>query len=261
MKAYCIQLDQAWEDKAANFAKAEALLTKASPDAGSLVVLPEMFPTGYSINTAATTKDEPAHTESFLSDLSRKHRCWVMAGNAEPRQDGMGANVSLTFNPDGEKVSGFTKLHPVPVYKEDLHYEKGKTIETFECNGFTVSPFICYDLRFPEVFRIAAIRGANLLVVIANWPEVRIQHWLTLLEARAIENQAYVIGVNRCGNDPNLPYPGRSAIFDPQGNCLGDAGGEESILLAELDLANVKQWREKFPALRDARKGFLNLDF
>ena len=74
-----------------------------------------------------------------------------MAGNAEPSQDGMGANVSLTFNPDGEKVSGFTKLHPVPVYKEDLHYEKGKTIETFECNGFTVSPFIS-DLRFPEAF-------------------------------------------------------------------------------------------------------------
>ena len=97
-------------------------------------------------------------------------------------------------------------------------------------------------------------------MVIANWPEVRIQHWLTLLEARAIENQAYVIGVNRCGNDPNSPIP-RSAIFDPQGNCLGDAGGEESILLAELDLANVKQWREKFPALRDARKEFLNLDF
>ncbi len=261
MKAYCVQLDQAWEDKAANFARSEELLAGAAPEADSLVVLPEMFPTGYSIDTAVTTAGEPAHTEAFLSKLARKHRCWIMAGNAEPRNGDKGANVSVTFTPAGEKACGFTKLHPVPVYGEDKHYQRGTSIETFPCNGFTVSPFICYDLRFPEAFRIAALRGADVLVVIANWPEIRIQHWLTLLQARAVENQAYVIGVNRCGADPNLRYPGRSAIFDPHGECLADAGDTESVVHAELELATVHQWREKFPALKDARTELLNLDF
>ena len=261
MKAYCVQLDQAWENKAANFARTEELLAEASPEADSLVVLPEMFPTGYSINTAATTFEEPGHTEAFLAGLARKYDCWILSGNAEPHTSGKGANVSVTFNPAGEKVYSFTKLHPVPVYAEDKHYARGTTIESFDCNGFTVSPFICYDLRFPEIFRIATLRGANLLVVIANWPAVRIQHWLTLLEARAIENQAYVIGVNRCGEDPNLSYPGRTAIYGPHGKCLADAGDGESIIHAELEPATVQQWREQFPALQDARREFLNLDF
>lgn len=261
MKAYCVQLDQAWEDKAANFAKAEQLLHQETPEPGSLVVLPEMFPTGYSTNVEITTADEPEKTESFLAGLARKHGCWIISGSAERRNSGMGANVALAYNPEGEKVCGFTKLHPVPVYNEDKHYERGCEILTFTCEGFTVSPFICYDLRFPEVFRIASLRGADVLVVIANWPAVRINHWLTLLEARAIENQAYVIAVNRCGTDPHLEYPGRSAIFDPHGKCLVDADGEETIISAEINLSTVTNWREQFPALSDARREFFNSQF
>ncbi len=258
MKAYCVQLDQAWEDKLSNFQKADKLLGFEKPEPGSLVVLPEMFPTGYSTNVEATTDGEPDKTESFLAGLAREHKCWIISGSAEQRDAGKGANVALAFNPSGEKVCGFTKLHPVPIYGEDKHYEKGNEILTFPCNGFTVSPFICYDLRFPEVFRIAALHGADLLVVIANWPAVRINHWLTLLEARAIENQAFVIGVNRCGSDPSLEYPGKSVIFDPQGKLLAGASSRETIVSADLDPAVASEWRKEFPALDDARREFIN---
>jgi predicted amidohydrolase len=113
------------------------------------------------------------------------------------------------------------------------------------------APFICYDLRFPEVFRAAARRGAEIFLVIANWPDRREQHWVTLLQARAIENLAYVVGVNRSGRDPEHVYPGRSMIIDPHGKILADAGGGEAVISAEIDPAEVRNWRRDFPALAD----------
>ena len=123
---------------------------------------------------------------------------------------------------------------------------------TFEWRGFVVAPFVCYDLRFPEIFRAAAHRGASLFVVIALWPVKRQQHWLTLLQARAIENQAYVVGVNRVGAEPEFLYPGRSVVVDPHGVIIADAGEREHILAAALDVNVVAAWRRDFPALRDA---------
>jgi len=126
----------------------------------------------------------------------------------------------------------------------------------FAWQSFQVAPFICYDLRFPELFRASARRGAQLFAVIANWPLTRAQHWITLLQARAIENQAYVAGVNRCGRDPKLGYNGRSLIISPQGDILADAEDKECVISAELDLAGLLAWREKFPALQDMRPDF-----
>jgi predicted amidohydrolase len=120
-----------------------------------------------------------------------------------------------------------------------------------------VCPFICYDLRFPELFRQGARHGAELFVVIANWPSMREDHWVTLLRARAIENQAYVAAANRCGKDPWLPYPGRSLIVDPHGAVLIDAGPAETAISADIDPANVRSWRNEFPILRDMREVFV----
>jgi omega-amidase len=257
MRVYAVQMDQAWEDKSANYAKAEAMLEKESPGPGSLIVLPELFPTGYSINMQLTTADEPQKTEAFLRQLAQKYKSWVLAGNAQQKTSDKGGNVAVTFKPDGEKVDTFTKLHPVKYYNEDKAYAAGEGIHVFPCQEFTLSPFICYDLRFPEVFRAAAFKGANLFVVIANWPKIRIDHWEWLLRSRAVENQAYTIGVNRIGNDPNLEYPGHSLILDPQGRSLAEAESEETILSADLDLQILLDWRETFPALKDARSDFL----
>src|SRR5690606_6307419 len=116
-----------------------------------------------------------------------------------------------------------------------------------------VSPLICYDLRFPEAFRLATKQGAEMFVVIANWPTARVEHWLTLLKARAIENQAYVIGCNRVGRDPKVVYPGRSVIIDPRGNVLADAGGDPGVISSSIDAAALREYRKTFPALNDIR--------
>ena len=123
----------------------------------------------------------------------------------------------------------------------------------FHWRDFAVSPFICYDLRFPEHFRVAARRGAQLITVIASWPVARIQHWVTLLQARAIENQAYVAGVNRCGTDPKLSYNGRSLIVSPRGDILADAGNGECVISAGLNLKELLAYRAELPFLADMR--------
>jgi omega-amidase len=143
--------------------------------------------------------------------------------------------------------------YPAIAEKSKVLSTNGTGIATFSCNSFTVAPFICYDLRFPEAFRVATRRGAQVLVVIANWPASREAHWRSLLNARAIENQAYVAGINRCGTDPNHTYAGRSLIIDPRGEILADAGPSEGWIEAHLDLASLTAYRSEFPALEDMR--------
>jgi predicted amidohydrolase len=136
---------------------------------------------------------------------------------------------------------------------ESANYQAGREVAVFPWQGFTVAPFICYDLRFPEHFRAATRRGAQLITVIANWPVKRIGHWVTLLQARAIENQAYVAGVNRCGADPTLTYNGRSLIVSPKGDILADAGHGESVISAEVNLQELLDYRRELPFLADMR--------
>lgn len=252
MKVFAVQFDIAWEDKTANFAKVRALLAATPPEPGSLVVLPEMFATGFSMNLSATRQSPAREDEAFLSSLAREHRAFVIGGVISPGAGEMGRNDAVTFSPDGALLARYTKIHPFSLGGEAQGHAAGADIVTFACGGFTVAPFVCYDLRFPEIFRAAAQRGANLFVVIALWPVKRQQHWLTLLQARAIENQAYVIGVNRVGNEPQFSYAGRSVVVDPHGVIIADAGEQERILTATLDAETVHAWRRDFPALRDA---------
>jgi predicted amidohydrolase len=122
--------------------------------------------------------------------------------------------------------------------------------------GVKIAPFICYDLRFPELFRPAAAAGAELICLMASWPNTRSEHWVRLLQARAFENLAYALGVNRCGDDPTSHYDGRSALFSPQGQPIWEADAREQIWIGEIDPQTVHDWREQFPALRDMRSGF-----
>ena len=257
MKAHAVQLDQVWEDKEANYEKATRLVAEAGVAPGSLIVLPETFPTCFSMNVPLTTADEPEKTEAFLAGLARKHEAWVTSGMTIPSDsDEKGRNVSVTFSPEGNRIGFYAKTHPAAIYNEQKSYEAGDEVTTFPLGDFTTCPFICYDLRFPEIFRIGVKKGANLFTVIANWPAVRLDHWVTLLRARAIENLAYVVGVNRTGNDPSLQYCGRSIIVDPHGEILADAGDSETVISAELDLGALEEWRKQFPVLKHARGNF-----
>ena len=254
MRIAAVQLDIAWEDKAANFARVRQLLADAPPAPGSLIVLPEMFASGFSMNLAITRQGDAREDESFLAALAREHRAFVIGGVVSPGDGEMGRNESVAFSPAGGLLARYTKIHPFSLGGEAQGHEAGRDVITFSCGEFLVAPFICYDLRFPEIFRAAAHRGANLLVVIALWPVKRQHHWLTLLQARAIENQAYVIGVNRVGTEPQFQYAGRSVVVDPHGVVIADAGEQERILAATIAIATVEAWRRDFPALRDAHR-------
>lgn len=253
MKIFCCQTNIVWEDKQANHARARDLLAKHEVAPGSMVVLPEMFPTGFSMNVAAAAERAPSETEAFLAGLAREKQIFVQAGQVTTTAAGRGRNESVTFSPEGTLIARYAKIHPFTLGGESAHYDAGRELVFFRWHEFNVSPFICFDLRFPEVFRMAVKRGAQMFTVIANWPVKREHHWILLLRARAIENQAYVIGVNRCGTDPGYVYSGRSMIIDPHGEILADAGNEEGVISAEIDFEELAKWRRDFPALQDMR--------
>jgi len=253
MRLICCQTDIVWEDRAANLAKAAALLEAAAPPPGSLVLLPEMFASGFTMNLDAACEGPGGAAERLLADTARRRAATVLAGVATRWPDGRGRNEAVAFGPDGAELVRFTKLHPFTFAGEPERFAAGDGIRTFAWAGFTVAPFVCYDLRFPESFRAAIRRGADLLVVLANWPAERADHWVTLLRARAVENQAYVAGVNRCGASPHHAYSGRSLIVDPRGVILDDAGSREGTIAADLDRPALQAYRRDFPALRDAR--------
>src|SRR5215813_1267377 len=260
MQVIGLQIDSVWENKAANHGKVLSLLDKAKPQAGAMVVLPEMFATGFSMNVAAI-HDEARETQDFLSRTAAERKINLMGGVVlKDKTTGRGRNEAVIYSPEGREVARYCKLQPFTLGGESDHYVAGERICLFGLEGFTTAPFICYDLRFPELFRAASARGANLIVVIASWPDVRVDHWVTLLKARAIENLAYVVGVNRCGQDPKHYHPGRSVIYDPHGRPMADAGVEEGWIEARLDLQPLLEWRRSFPALSDMRRDFNNLE-
>jgi omega-amidase len=254
MRVACCQLDIVWEDKPANYRKVRSLLAQAQLPADTLVVLPEMFATGFSMNVAVTREEAPFPTESFLAKMACDLHLSVIGGFAGAGQDGQARNQAAVFSPTGQRLGRYSKMHPFSLGGEAQHYAAGTEIVAFEWQGCQVAPFICYDLRFPELFRAAVRRGVALFVVIANWPSRRIDHWITLLQARAIENQAYVVGVNRCGADPKHSYTGRSLVVDHHGVIRLDLGYSERVESIDLDLAAVEAWRKEFPALRDMQE-------
>jgi omega-amidase len=257
VKAFLVQLDPAWENKLQNFERVERLLAGTAIPPQSLVVLPEMFATGFSLNLEATVDRGTSATEVFLRELAIRHRSTVVGGVVREGRQARGRNEAVIFGPTGELAARYCKLHPFTHGGETAKHEPGENVVFFEWGGLVAAPFICYDLRFPEAFRRATQRGAELLIVIALWPTRRVEHWVTLLRARAIENQAWVIGVNRCGTEPELSYSGRSMVVNPHGEIVADAGTTEGIVAAELDAQVLRQWRRDFPALKDIRPDLL----
>lgn len=256
MNVLGIQLDIDWEDKRANHAQAAGLIAAAKPSPETLVVLPELFATGFSMNTSRTLETATDSTLEFLTRTAQTHQIGILAGLATSGSDGRPQNTAVFVSPSGRVEGRYAKMQPFSLAREPQHYAAGDQVQVFTFGGFRIAPFICYDLRFPELFRRAVDLGADVLVVIANWPVVRVNHWRTLLQARAIENQAYVIGVNRTGRDPELEYNGQSLVIDPLGEILADPGAKEVLLRAEVEVARVTDWRRRFAALADRRPEF-----
>ena len=252
MKVVAIQLNTVWEDKHASHQRVETLLGSVEP--GTLVVLPEMFSTGFSTDLSVLVEEEGCgDSQRFLASVASRHRCWVIGGVVVPAPDGRGWNQAVGFDPSGEPFVRYTKVHPFTFGGETAIMNAGESARLVEVADMKICPVVCYDLRFPELFRWGARRGAELFVVIANWPAPRQDHWRTLAKARAIENQAWVVAVNRCGTDPNHAYAGGSAVFDPRGTMVADAGSAEVRIEAECDPVMLHAYRREFPALLDMR--------
>ncbi len=260
MKVIGIQYDIAWEHKSANFDKINSMLGNCVIDPGNLIVLPEMYATGFSMNVEGIHEGEEKASESFMQAMAKQYKVYVLGGVVCKTSSGRGLNEACLFSPRGDLMLRYPKIHPFSYAGETNNYDSGVDIKLFDWGDFKCVPFICYDLRFPEIFRHATVQGATLFLIIANWPAAREAHWITLLQARAIENQTYVVGINRCGKDPNLAYSGRSMVIDPRGNVLIDAGNDETVLEYELDVNSLKEYRAAFPALYDIHYNWLGLE-
>jgi omega-amidase len=255
MKVALIQLDSVWESKKANLERAAFFTEKAAQEKCDVVVFPELFATGFSMNVPVIADDGYGETASYLSAIARRNAVNLIAGLAmRAPADERARNMAIVFDRKGRPDATYTKIHSFPLSQEGEWYIAGtKTVE-FKIDAMPSSVFICYDLRFPELFREVAER-VQAMFVIANWPSEREEHWETLLKARAIENQCFVIGVNRTGIDGNgIRYPGASRIFDPLGNVISSGDNTEEFITGEFDPGETDRVRSEFPFLKDMRQ-------
>lgn len=254
MKLLLLQTDIIWNNPAANRARAGELIAAAEP--AELIVLPEMFTTGFCTEPEGIAEAVGAETLPWMQAVARKEGAAV-AGSVATEEDGHYYNRFYFVRPDGSYAQ-YDKRHLFSFAGEDRRYTSGGERVVVEYNGWRILLQVCYDLRFP-VF--ARNRGDyDMILYVADWPAVRIDAWNTLLKARAIENQCYVAGVNRTGNDPYLEYNGSSALIDFLGQPVAEAPlGREAALNGSIDREALAAFRERFPALGDADTFSLDL--
>jgi predicted amidohydrolase len=254
VKVAAVQHDVVWQDREANFAHLSPLIAGAAGAGARLVVLTEMFSTGFGMDTDQRAESFDGPTSQFLQKQAEALDVWVCGSIAEgpPSGDGLPRNTLVLAGPTGE-VHRYDKIHPFSYSGEHERYGAGDRFVTVEVEGTRLSLFVCYDLRFANEFWAVAA-DTDCYVVVANWPEARRHHWRSLLVARAIENQAYVVGVNRVGDGGGLSYVGDSAIIDPLGETLAYGAKTEALLVAEVDPALVVATRQRFPFLADRRE-------
>lgn len=250
MRIALVQMNLAWEDVAENHRRALQHLTQAKAYGARVAILPEMFSTGFSMDAERIAQPPGGPSSTFLRSTATALGLWIIGSIPEAATPAP-QNLAIVAAPDGG-VTRYAKIHPFSFAGEDRCYAAGERVVTVAVETFHVTPLICYDLRFPEPFRLAA-EETDLFVVIANWPSERHEHWKTLLRARAIENLAYVAGVNRVGEGGGLRYSGESAVISPWGETLVEGKEKEELLLCDLDPLVVQEARARFPALRDRR--------
>ena len=217
-----------------------------------LLVLPEMFSTGFSMNTSVTAESLDGVTPTLLRTLARKLGLAMVGGFVLLREEGGPQNVSLAVDANGNDLALYAKIHQIGLLGEDQSYESGDWPVPFSLGALDACCFICYDLRFPELFRLVVDR-CELIMIVASWPAVRQLHWDLLLRARAVEGQCFVLGVNRVGQGGDLNFVGGSAIIDPLGQVIAHGGDKEGLIVADIDPAKVAEVRSSMPFLKDRK--------
>ncbi|MBU2444259.1 MAG: hypothetical protein KJ666_01620 [Bacteroidetes bacterium] len=277
MKIGLIQYAPVWEDKKANKLKIEILIDNLEEDI-SLLIFPELTLTGFTMHSDKFAESiacllppkagfsPPAkvrrggrqagrldeESTDYFKALSKKLKIHILAGLIE-QEDDKRFNTLVHISPNGELQAKYRKIHPFSYSRENEFYQRGTAPIITQIDNFQVGLSVCYDLRFPELYRFYGKEKVDLIVNIANWPIARIEHWRILLRARAIENQCYAVGVNRVGNDPKLSYNGYSSVFDPMGNEVVSLADQEKIIFAEIQKEKIIEVRKTFPFLDDIR--------
>ena len=249
MKIGLVQYNPIWEDKNKNREKLISLLSQNEREE-NILIFPEMTLTGFTMKASSFAESLNGDSFKYFASVAEKHNADVFAGIIEEQGSNF-YNSLLHINSKGKLKSVYRKIHPFSYSTEDKHYQKGIETIITEIDNWKIGLSICYDLRFPELYRHYGKARSHLIIVIANWPVTRIEHWRTLLKARAIENQCYVAGVNRVGSDPKLNYNGYSSLFDPMGKEIISSFDTETILTADVNIESVKEVRAKLPFLDD----------
>ncbi|ADL52798.1 carbon-nitrogen family hydrolase [Clostridium cellulovorans] len=253
MKLGLAQIDIVWEDKSKNKINCIELINEAKDQNVDLLVFPEMTLTGFSMNIEEIGEIfDKSTTIDFFRKQAISKSINIGFGYVEKKQN-TALNKFIIISAQGQIISNYTKIHPFSYGNETKHYSSGEEIQHCEVNGIIISPLICYDLRFPEIFQACSYKS-SLIIVIANWPKSRIEHWRTLLKARAIENQCYIAGVNRVGSGDNLLYNGNSMIINPYGEVITEKINDQGLVIGDINVENVKDYRIKFNIKNDRKE-------
>ncbi len=240
-------------DPAANFERVRAWTVEAARRGSGLVVFPELWSTGYDLENWQRHASPPGEGMfAKLAALARENKI-AIGGSVLESRDGRAYNAFALYDASGALLATYRKVHLFRLMDEDRWLAPGDRLELVEADWGLTGLGICYDLRFPELFRSYALRGAKLMLLPAEWPSRRAAHWHTLLRARAIENQMFVAGCNRVGESKGEHFGGGSAVIDPWGEAVIEGGSAEALLTAEIDLALVDTVRKRIPVFEDRR--------
>jgi predicted amidohydrolase len=252
LRICCAQISGFWDDPKKTLEKAGLFVRHAAASGSSFVCFPEQFATGWDPGSGSHAESSDGSIVSELRDLARKNHIGIL-GSFREKNDPLPKNTAVAIGPDGEILATYAKMHLFRPGGEDRGFFAGSYLGIFRIEGFTCGIAICYDLRFPELFRLYARNGVQAVFVPAAWPTGRMKHWELFITARACENQMYIIGINTTGKTPVDTYAGGSITVNPSGQIICRATEAEQLLFADINLAHVAATRSAFPVMKDCR--------
>lgn len=243
-----------------NYRHALKLMERALTDKPDVIILPEMFNTAYAFDIIDSVGDREGRglIESFTPFIENAKVNVVAGSISDYREDGL-YNTAYVFDRTGDIICRYDKVHMFGLMDEDRFLSPGKSLGYFEIDNVPAGIIICYDLRFPELTRSLALKGAKILFIPAEWPHPRLNHWRTLQIARAIENQMYVVSCNRVGEKGKDVFFGHSMVIDPWGEVVLEMGEGEEINTVDIDLGSVDDVRRRIPVFKDRRPEIYSL--
>lgn len=254
LKIALAQIDIAFGQPEINAQKVRDFTAQAAAQKVDVVVFPEMWNTGYALTELDKLADpEGQKTQALLAELAQRYQLTLFGGSVATAKNGHFYNTTYVYGPDGKLLTSYAKVHLFGLMHEDDYLAAGDSASHFDVNGIPATNVICYDIRFPEWLRKLSAAGSQVIFVPAEWPDVRVKQWQRLLAARAIENQSFVVAVNRVGSDPNNRFGGSSMVLDPLGEPLLQLDDREQLGVVTIDLAQIQAIRGEIPVFEDRR--------